>query len=135
MALRPLAPVPPREPHRPARRASTTSLNDEPPMKDPPRLLGSLFLAWAVAQVIVLGVALTVAPYQGAVPPFFWVPLLLSALAYGGVGYLLRRHAPQARVPAIVLSALALLSFPVGTALGIYGLWTLLGRREARTGA
>ena len=95
-------------------------------MKDHPRLLGSLFLAWAVAQVIVLVVALAAAPYQGAIPAFFWLTLVLSALAYGSVGYLLRRRAPQARVPAIVLSALALLSFPIGTALGIYGLWTLL---------
>lgn len=103
-------------------------------MKDHPRLLGSLFLAWAVAQVIALVVALVAAPYQGAVPLVFLLTVVLSALAYGSVGYLLRRRAPQARIPAIVLSALALLSFPIGTALGIYGLWTLLRARQVRAG-
>jgi hypothetical protein len=32
----------------------------------------------------------------------------------------------------IVLSALGLMSIPVGTALGIYGLWVLLNEETAR---
>lgn len=103
-------------------------------MKDHPRLLGSLFLAWAVAQVISLLLALTVTQARSDLPAFLWIAVPLFALAYGGVGYLLRQHAPQARVPAIVLSALALLSFPIGTAIGIYGLWTLLRARQVRAG-
>jgi hypothetical protein len=102
-------------------------------MKDHPRLLGSLFLAWAAAQVLALLVALAATPVRSDIPLSLWIALPLFALAYGGVGYLLRQHSPQARVPAILLSALALFSFPLGTAIGIYGLWTLLRRPEARS--
>jgi hypothetical protein len=51
--------------------------------------------------------------------------LLVSAPAIvAGCGLLYFQ--PWARILAIVLSALHLLSFPFGTALGVYGLWTLL---------
>ncbi|MGE0128097.1 MAG: hypothetical protein AB7U82_08455 [Blastocatellales bacterium] len=51
--------------------------------------------------------------------------LLMSALGIiGGVG-LLRRRA-WARPLAIVLAALNLFSFPLGTAVGIYALWVML---------
>lgn len=103
-------------------------------MKDHPRLLGSIFLAWAAAQVITLLLALATTSVRSELPTYFWIAVPLSALAYGGVGFLLRRHAPQARIPAIVLSVLALFSFPIGTAIGIYGLWALLRAQEARAG-
>jgi hypothetical protein len=32
----------------------------------------------------------------------------------------------------IVISALHLLSFPIGTALGVYGLWVLLNEQSRR---
>lgn len=41
-----------------------------------------------------------------------------------GIGLL--KFRPWARVLAIILGALNLLSFPIGTALGIYALWVLL---------
>ena len=49
------------------------------------------------------------------------------ALAVPGVvvGVGLLKLQPWARVPGIVLSALTLLHIPVGTALGVYGLWVL----------
>jgi|SRR5712671_903242 len=42
----------------------------------------------------------------------------------GGLGLL--KYREWARILLIVLSALNLLNIPIGTALGIYGLWTLL---------
>ena len=56
-----------------------------------------------------------------AVGGFYLVLSILGALA--GWGLLERR--PWARVLAIVLAVFALLKFPLGTALGIYTLWTL----------
>ena len=40
-------------------------------------------------------------------------------------GWGLLNDKPWARILTIVLSALSLLSVPIGTALGIYGLWVL----------
>ena len=47
-----------------------------------------------------------------------------------GIGLLTLR--PWARVLGIVLSALTLLHIPVGTALGVYGLWVLFSRDTER---
>jgi hypothetical protein len=43
-----------------------------------------------------------------------------------GVGLL--KFRPWARMVTIVLSALNLINFPIGTLLGIYGLWVMLSR-------
>jgi hypothetical protein len=56
--------------------------------------------------------------------------VLISILAIiGGMGLLQRRS--WARTLVIVLGCLYLLSFPLGTAVGIYTLWALT-KREAR---
>jgi hypothetical protein len=39
------------------------------------------------------------------------------------------KEKPSGRILGIILSCLCLLSFPLGTALGIYGLWFLLGEQ------
>ena len=46
-----------------------------------------------------------------------------------GIGLL--RHRPWARILTIVLSVLNLIVIPIGTLLGIYGLWVLLSRNTA----
>jgi hypothetical protein len=52
-------------------------------------------------------------------------------LAFGGfyifTGFKIRKHAGIARALGIVASCLCLLGFPLGTALGVYGLWFLFG--------
>src|SRR5262249_5885578 len=53
------------------------------------------------------------------------VPFLLPGLI-GGLGLL--RLKPWARIVLIILSAILLLEFPIGTALGGFGLWVLLSR-------
>jgi hypothetical protein len=55
--------------------------------------------------------------------------LLVSAPAIIG-GWGLIKGKSWSRVLMIVISALHLLSFPIGTALGIYGLWVLLNEQS-----
>ncbi|MBX5483223.1 MAG: hypothetical protein IRZ16_15485 [Myxococcaceae bacterium] len=54
---------------------------------------------------------------------FFAALVLLSAFSAWGVWK--ARH--WGKVVAIIDCAIALLSFPLGTALGVYGLWFLIG--------
>jgi hypothetical protein len=57
--------------------------------------------------------------------------LIVSAPAIiAGIGLL--RFKPWARILAFVISVLHLLNFPIGTALGIYGLWALSSQESAR---
>lgn len=65
----------------------------------------------------------------GAVGTFLAALFLILSLPglIAGVGLL--RFRPWARILAIVLGALHLLSIPIGTALGIYTLWVLLHRQ------
>jgi len=60
----------------------------------------------------------------GALSFLLLVVSLPSIIAGAG----LLKHRPWARTLTIVLSALDLLNVPLGTALGIYGLWVLLAR-------
>jgi hypothetical protein len=55
---------------------------------------------------------------------FIVIALISVPAVIGGVGLLKFRE--WARILLIVMSALNLINIPFGTALGIYGLWTLL---------
>lgn len=65
----------------------------------------------------------------GVVVSGFLVLLGLPAII-GGWGLL--NYRPWARVLVIVLSVLHLLHVPFGTAIGVYGLWALLGEEGQR---
>jgi hypothetical protein len=56
---------------------------------------------------------------------FFGVLSLPGVLA----GYGLLKYRPWARILTIILSCLDLFNFPIGTALGVYGLWVLFSPR------
>ena len=60
------------------------------------------------------------------------VAIVVAVLSVPGIiaGYGLLHHRSWAPTLAIVISALNLLSFPLGTALGIYGLWILLNEES-----
>ncbi len=64
-------------------------------------------------------------PILGGIGGF--LALLVSMISLPGLigGIALLRLAPWSRIFMIVISALELLHFPFGTALGIYGLWVL----------
>ncbi|HXH07023.1 MAG TPA: hypothetical protein VNI83_10580 [Vicinamibacterales bacterium] len=57
---------------------------------------------------------------------------LLLGLPAVAVGWGLLKLRPWARVLGIVVSILSLLYFPLGTAIGVYGLWVLLTRETER---
>ncbi len=65
-------------------------------------------------------------PVLGAVGAGLFMFLLAVALPGIVAGAGLLRFRPWARTFTIVLSALNLFNFPVGTALGLYGMWVLL---------
>lgn len=52
--------------------------------------------------------------------------LLLGALDLF-TGFKVRKMAPIGRILGIIVSIMSLFSFPLGTALGVYGLWFLFG--------
>ena len=72
------------------------------------------------------------APILTLIGGFVCVLLLVLSVPgiIGGVGLL--KYQPWARVLMIVISALDLLNFPFGTALGVYGLWVLLQTETER---
>src|SRR5579875_2052404 len=59
----------------------------------------------------------------------FFIVLALPSII-GGWG--LMNFRPWARILVIILSVLHLFNFPFGTALGVYGLWVLLGEGGRR---
>ena len=56
----------------------------------------------------------------------------LFVIAFGALEIIvavnLRNFKPWARIAQIVISALGLLNFPIGTAIGVYALWALLNK-------
>lgn len=93
------------------------------------RILGGLFWAFALFQ-LAGAVFVAVRPPETAAPAAYWALTLGLAAAFALGGYALRRPLPWGRPAGIALSVVALLSFPLGTALGIYGLWALLRERR-----
>ena len=82
-------------------------------------LLGAVGVASAAAAVGIVG---------------FVVALIVGVIALPSLicGWGLLNYKPWARTLGIVLSVLQLPSFPVGTALGGYGLWVLLNDESKR---
>jgi hypothetical protein len=65
-----------------------------------------------------------------AVLHFVWVFVLLRAALLFAAGWGLMERAPWGRMVAIVAAFLCLFKFPIGTALGIWTLVTLMGYRN-----
>lgn len=116
-------------------------------MRDHVRLLGALYVAMGALGLLGACLALLVlggvAGFLGTVAPdeagASLASMLIMAVATGiflivaimslpniiaGLGLL--RFQPWARVLALILSALNLLSIPLGTLLGVYGFWVLM---------
>ena len=96
--------------------------------------LGCLLLFGGIAGVVgIAGVpedpdALVAIPILSLIGgAIFLVALILSLPSIiAGIGLL--KFRPWARILTIILCAIDLLSVPIGTAIGIYGLWVLLSR-------
>jgi hypothetical protein len=56
--------------------------------------------------------------------------MFLGVFAIPGLvtGYGLLQRKPWARIVGIVLSAVSLINIPIGTVIGVYGLWVLLNK-------
>jgi hypothetical protein len=67
-------------------------------------------------------------PIVGAIGGVICVLLIITGIPgiIAGIGLL--KFRPWGRVLGIVVSALDLMSVPLGTALGVYGLWVLLSK-------
>lgn len=102
------------------------------------RILGWIHVALGGIGLIAglaLCAGLWFSPDAASVEAFFYVTPVILLLAIfmlipglvGGIGLL--RLQPWARILIIMLSGLELLSFPIGTVLGGFGLWVLLDRQ------
>jgi len=78
------------------------------------------------------GMAVGAIPIVAAILSF--VVFFIALLSLPGIlaGWGLLNYKPWARILAIVLSALNLLSVPIGTVIGAYGLWVLLNTETER---
>src|SRR5258706_6941256 len=108
-------------------------------MRDHVRILGWCFIAYSSIIVLVgLGIG-SIVLFGGAISgdqQAMWITgavgaaiacfLILVSLPgmFAGIGLL--KMQPWARIVAIVVVVLHILSFPLGTALGVYTLWVLL---------
>ena len=94
-------------------------------------VLGLLGMAGAVCLLSVCGGAGVVEPILRVVGGTLGTVVLVLALpgTLGGIGVLLFRE--WGRGLMIVVSVLDLFNIPLGTALGVYSLWTLLHRQTA----
>jgi hypothetical protein len=74
-------------------------------------------------------IALPIIGLAGTALSAFLLAVSLPGLV-AGIGLL--KYKPWARILAIVLSALNLINFPLGTILGVYGLYVLLSEEGAQ---
>jgi hypothetical protein len=96
-----------------------------------------LLATGSIASLIVMGLqdsgdadgAKFAAPIVGVVGSIIGIFLLALALPAILGGWGLLNYRSWSRVLMIVISGLSLLHFPIGTALGIYGLWVLLNEQ------
>jgi len=88
-----------------------------------------------VIYVGIFGVIFTNAPHKAGDPPpelivsivagvfvFILIFTILFSIPKIVAGYGLRKHKPWARTWAIIASIMSCLSFPIGTAIGVFGL-------------
>jgi hypothetical protein len=122
-------------------------------MKRHADFLALLYLAWGaifalvgVAGLALMAGALIIGQSQGPVTVSSDIAADVTAFAFGvlsiiallwgvlhvGLGAMLRRYRPWARLGALGLAVINVVLFPFGTALGAYACWVLLtdeGRR------
>lgn len=71
-------------------------------------------------------------PILGITGTALSVLLLLLSLPGLVTGWGLLKLRPWARILGIVLAVISLLNFPIGTAIGVYGLWVLLTKETEK---
>ncbi|MEN6521882.1 MAG: hypothetical protein ABFD46_12120 [Armatimonadota bacterium] len=104
------------------------------------RLLGYLFIiygVWVLVNIVLAVLFFVSGGKRAAVPPgqetVSIILAVIFAILFSITGWALLARRYWARSVSIAASIIALLSIPIGTALGIYGLWVMFsenGRRE-----
>ena len=102
-------------------------------------ILGTLYIVFGLmslaAGVFVFIILMLIGVFSGDNDAAFVLPIVATGIAtvmivtsapgiLGGIGLLKRKK--WARILMIIIGALNLLSFPIGTILGVYTLWVLL---------
>ena len=89
-------------------------------------MLGGLITLAAAASMVIPAMAIV-----GDRPGFLVIGMAVAGLgiAYVGSGWGLRGLRAWSRIPAIVLAAIGLLGFPIGTLVNSYILWLVLSRK------
>ena len=107
-------------------------------------VLGALGIFCALILMVMLGGAMTAVAADGDPDAAFAIPILgitggamvaflvLASIPGMAAGWGLIKFRSWARILALVLSILALILFPFGTLVGIYGLWVLLNKETER---
>ena len=114
--------------------------------KDHNRLIGLFFLIWGGLQIIGLGIGILFmlgvggAVLSGArtneaapiaavfgISTVIMVFAMIFAIPAIIAGLKMRKENPGAKTWIVIAAILALLNFPLGTALGVYALWFLFG--------
>ena len=110
-------------------------------MRDHLKILGWLYAVsggFVLLLAMVIGTVLGVAGAASAAAALgivgFVIAIIVAAIGLPSLicGWGLLNYKPWARTLGIILSVLQLPSFPVGTALGGYGLWVLLNDESRR---
>jgi hypothetical protein len=70
-------------------------------------------------------------PILGGIGAIIFGVIAVMSLPSLAAGWGLLQMQEWARILAIILSALSLLGFPIGTIIGAYGLWVLLNKETA----
>ncbi len=95
--------------------------------------LGMLLLFGGIAGIVGQSAsdadARTAVPVLGLIGAIAFFALAVVSLPSILVGWGLLGYKEWARILGIILGALHLLGFPIGTAIGIYTLWTLLNQQ------
>jgi hypothetical protein len=101
-------------------------------------LLGAMFFVFAFS-IAGFAAGMSGDPDAGLALPIIGITgtalvlfLLFLAIPPIIVGVGLMRHREWARLAGIVIAALMIFHIPLGTAIGVYGLWTLLNSETAR---
>ena len=92
------------------------------------KILGCLFLARSVIMLIIVFVVKNYARINSDLVSI--VLIIVGIIALGDIicGYGLLTKQPWGRILGLIMSFLGLCSLPIGTALGIYGMWTLFDK-------
>ncbi|HBE68277.1 MAG TPA: hypothetical protein DDW52_09035 [Planctomycetaceae bacterium] len=102
-------------------------------------LLGGVFGILAAVLYVGMGIMFLVNPRQGGAEVAIGAGLLFAFAVFAGIigafqfwtGLGLRRLSPTARIPGIILAAIGLLGFPIGTIISGYFLYLLASQKGA----